>query len=214
MATDYTWRPNGVPIKAQGIAADPYLAFKLFVLPGLNDPNWIEDSTKITDTNMSKREWAGLVIHAIALMDLTGDSLRVAKMLDNDDGGLVRGESEAVYVEQTLATHRNKRHKTLLETVEARVTSKSSNGQNYAENRHLIIFCNMDGDLQEDELAKIVSKGRFNIVNIFGFNGKDRHYLSLLFDRDKADAPIHRCAISEAKLIEQAKKAKPIKKPS
>lgn len=162
---------------------------------------------------MSKREWAGLVIHAIAPMDLTGDSLRVAKMLDNDDGGLVRCESEAVYVEQTLATHKNKKHKTLLETVALRVESKSSNGQNHAENRHLIVFCNMDGDLQEDELAKIVSKGRFNIVNIFGFNGKDRHYLSLLFNRDKADAPIHRCAIIEARLIEQARQAEPLKQP-
>lgn len=208
---DYAWKPKGVPIKAQGIAVDPYLAFKLFVLPGLNDPNWIEDSSKITDTNMSKREWAGLSIHAIALMDKTGDSLRVAKMLDNDDGGLVRGESEAVYVEQTLATHRNKKHDNLLDTVADRVSSKSSNGENYAANRHLIVFCNMDGDLHEEELAKIVSKGRFNIVNIFGFNSKDRHYLSLLFDRDDATGPIHRCAISEAKLIEEAKKAKPKK---
>ena len=137
--TDYTWRPNGLPIKAQGIAVDPYLAFKHFVMPGLSDPNWIEDSDKITDTNMSKREWIGLIIHAIALMDKTGDSLRVAKMLDNDDGGLVRGESEAVYVEQTLATHRNKKHNTLLETVADRVEDKSSNGENYAANRHLIV---------------------------------------------------------------------------
>ena len=42
---DYAWRPKGLPIKAQGIAIDPYLAFKLFVLPGLNDPNWIEDGS-------------------------------------------------------------------------------------------------------------------------------------------------------------------------
>ena len=212
--TDYTWRPKGSAIKAQGIAADPYLAFKLFVLPALGDPNWIEDSSKVTDTGMSKREWIGLIVHAIALMDLTGDNLRVAKMLDNDDGGLVRGESEVVYVEQTLATHKNKKHDTLLETVAERVEDKSSKGESYAANMHLIVFCNMDGDLQEVELAKIVSKGRFNIVNIFGFNSNDRHYLSLIFDRDKADAPIHRCAISEANLIEQAKQAVSKKQPS
>jgi hypothetical protein len=207
--TDYTWRPKGLPIKAQGIAVDPYLAFKLFVLPGLNDPDWIEDSSKVTDTNMSKREWVGLIVHAIVLMDKTGDSLRVAKMLDNDDGGLVRGENEAVYVEQTLTTHKNKKHKTLLNTVAERVSDKSSNGDNYAANRHLIVFCNMDGDLQEAELAKIVSNGRFNIVNVFGFNSIDRHYLSLLFDRDNVNEPIHRCAIGEAKLIEQARQAQP-----
>lgn len=207
MATDYTWKPQGLPIKAQGIAGDPYLAFKLFVLPGLNDPNWIEDSTKVSDTNMSKREWVGLIIHAIALMDKTGDNLRVAKMLDNDDGGLVRGESEAVYVEQTLATHRNKKNKSLLQAVAERIEDKSSNGENYAANMHLIVFCNMDGDLQEAELAKIVANGKFNIVNIFGFNGKDRHYLSLLFDRDNLNGPMHRCAISETKLIEEAKRA-------
>jgi hypothetical protein len=204
---DYTWRPKGLPIKAQGIAVDPYLAFKLFVMPGLNDLNWIEDSSKVTDTGMSKREWIGLIVHAIALMDKTGDTLRVAKMLDNDDGGLVRGENEAVYVEQTLATHKNKKHDTLLETVAERVEDKSSKGESYAANMHLIVFCNMDGDLQETELARIVSEGRFNIVNIFGFNDKGRHYLSLLFDRDNADGPIHRCAIGEAKLIEAAREA-------
>ena len=204
---DYTWRPKGLPIKAQGIAVDPYLAFKLFVMPGLNDLNWIEDSSKVTDTGMSKREWIGLIVHAIALMDKTGDTLRVAKMLDNDDGGLVRGENEAVYVEQTLATHKNKKHDTLLETVAERVEDKSSKGESYAANMHLIVFCNMDGDLQETELARIVSEGRFNIVNIFGFNDKGRHYLSLLFDRNNADGPIHRCAIGEAKLIEAAREA-------
>lgn len=202
---DYTWRPNGLAIKAQGIALDPIVAFKNFVLPALGDANWIEDSKDVTDTSMSKREWIGLIVHAIALSDLTGDTLRVAKMLDNDDGGLVRGESEAVYVEQTLATYRsNEKYDTLLDAVSARVQDKSSKGQNYVDNMHLIVLCNINGDMQEDELAKIVSKGLFNIVNIFGFNGKDRHYLSFLFDKDKPDAPIHRVAISEAELIKKA----------
>ena len=205
MAIDYTWRPKGMAIKAQGISIDPILAFKHFVMPGLGDVNWIEDSSKVTDTSMSKREWIGLIVHAIALMDLTGNNLQVAKMLENDDGGLVRGSSEAVYVEQTLATHRDKRYKTLLGAVEGQVQAKSSRGQNYADNRHLIVFCNMNGDMQEDELAKIVSKGSFNIVTIFGFDGKTRHYLAYVFDRDKPNAPIHKCAISEAKLIEAAK---------
>jgi len=204
MATDYTWRPKGLAIKAQGVSVDPIVAFKHFVLPGLGDVNWIEDSSKVTDTAMSKREWIGLIIHSIALQDLTGNELQVAKMLENDDGGLVRGNSEAVYVEQTLATYRDKKYKTLLEAVEGQIKIKSSRGQNYADNRHLIVFCNMNGDMQEDELAKIVSKGSFNIVTIFGFDGKTRHYLAYVFDKDKTDAPIHKCAISEGKLIEAA----------
>ncbi len=193
-------------MKAQGVAIDPVLAFKHFVLPGIGQENWIEDSSKVTDTNMSMREWVGLVIHALALMDLTGDELQVAKMLDNDDGGLVRGNSEAVYVEQTLATHKDKGHKSLEDTVARRVESKSSRGKSYADNRHLIVFCNMDGNLEEDKLAAIVAKGRFNVVNIFGFSGANRHYLSFIFDRDKSDGSIHKAAISEANLIEAANK--------
>ena len=202
--TDYTWRPKSVAIKAQGISIEPILAFKHFVLPGIFTPDWIEDSSKVTDTKMSKREWIGLIIHALALMDLTGDKLLVAKMLDNDDGGLVRGNKEAVYVEQTLATHKDKKHVSLEKAVEGRVSDKSSKGQNYADNRHLIVFCNMDGELKENALAAIVAKGRFNIVTIFGFHGKDRHYLAYIFDREKSDGPIHKVAISEAKLIEEA----------
>jgi hypothetical protein len=209
---DYTWRPNGLPVKAQGIAVEPILAFKLFVLPAIGNPNWIEDSSKVTDTGMSKREWIGLIIHALALMELTGDSLRVAKMTDNDDGGLVRGENEAVYVEQTLATHKDARYQTLEQAVAGQVGHKSSRGQNYAENRHLIVLCNMDGNLDEDKLAAIVAKGQFNIVNIFGFNGKDRHYLSYIFDRDKPNPLIHKTAISEAVLVEAANELQAIPK--
>lgn len=202
--TDYTWKPNGLVIKTQGVPIEPILAFKHFVMPGLGDANWIEDSSNVTDTGMSKREWAGLIIHAIALMDLTDDKLLVAKMLDNDDGGLVRRNSEAVYVEQTLATHRDKKTKTLEEAVANRISDKSSKGENYAENRHLIVMCNMNGTMQEDKLAKIVSGGRFNIVTIFGI-GNDRRYLVYIFDKDKPDGPIHRTAISELELIKAAK---------
>ncbi len=202
--TDYTWRPKGLPIRAQGISIDPVLAFKKFVMPGLTEANWIEDSSKVTYTNMSKREWMGLIVHSIALSDLTGNVLLVAKMIDNDDGGLVRGSSEAVYVEQTLATYKDKKYKNLLEAVEGQIKDKSSHGPNYAENRHLIVFCNLDGNMEEDELAEIVSRGAFNIVTIFGFNGSNRHYLAYVFDKVKKDGPIHKCAINEAKLIEAA----------
>lgn len=204
--TDYTWKPNGLAIKAQGISLEPILAFKYFVMPGLGDLNWIEDSSDVTDTGLSKREWVGLIIHALALMDLTGDKLLVAKMQDNDDGGLVRGNSEAVYVEQTLATHRDKKSKTLEDAIANRIIDKSSKGENYAENRHLIVMCNMNGRLREDRLAEIVSRGRFNIVTVFGFSGNDRHYLVYVFDRDKLDSPIHRVAIREASLIQAANK--------
>lgn len=203
LMTDYTWKPDGLAIKAQGISIEPILAFKHFVMPGLSDANWIEDSSNVTDTGMSKREWAGLIIHALALMDLTGDKLLVAKMLDNDDGGLVRGNSEAVYVEQTLATHKDKKSKTLEEAVANRIEGKSSRGENYAANRHLIVMCNINGQLQEDKLAEIVSRGKFNIVTIFGISD-DRHYLAYIFDRDKPKGPIHRAAISESRLIEAA----------
>lgn len=202
--TDYTWRPQRLAIKAQGVSVDPIVAFKHFVMPALGDVNWIEDSSKVTDTAMSKREWIGLIIHSIALSDLTGNELQVAKMLENDDGGLVRGNSEAVYVEQTLATYRDKKYITLLEAVEGQIKLKSSRGQNYADNRHLIVFCNMNGDMEEDELAKIVSRGSFNIVTIFGFNGMTRHYLAYVFDKDRSNAPIHKCAINEAELIKAA----------
>lgn len=206
MAKDYTWRPYGLPIRVLGRPIDPILAFKHFVLPGIGVEGWVEDSSKVTDTGMSKREWIGLIIHALALMDLTGDQLRIAMMLDNDDGGIVRGNSEAVYVEQTLATHRDKRYKSLLEAVEGQVENKSAKGESYAANRHLVVFCNIDGDLEEGKLAAIVAKGRFDVITIFGFAKDSRHYLAFIFDRDKSDGPIHRVAISEAKLIEAASK--------
>jgi hypothetical protein len=64
-------------------------------------------------------------------------------------------------------------------------------------------MCNINGQMQEDNLAKIVSQGRFNIVTIFGIND-DRHYLAYVFDKDKVDGPIHRVAIRETGLIQAA----------
>jgi hypothetical protein len=200
---DYTWRPNGVTVNIQARSLDPFLAFKEFVLPALDSPEWVENSRKLTDTDMSSREWAGLVIHALALMDLTGDTFQVAREYSGGDGAITRtmhGRTLAVLVEQTLATHRE--HHDLLETVERRVQAKSNRGPNYSENKHLVVLCNINGQLEEGVLAKIVSESAFNIVNFIGFqeNGLGRHYLSFLFDKEVPGDPINRCAIDERKL--------------
>ncbi len=201
---DYIWKPHGIPIRVQGIPLEPILAFKQFVMPGIRDVDWIEDSSKVTDTGMSKREWLGLILHALALMDLTGDKSLVAKMFENDDGGLVRVcDNGAVYIEQTLATHMDKRYNSVHDALAGQIKDKSSRGQNYADNRHLLVFCNMDGVFEENKISVEVSKGCFNIVNILAFSSS-RQYLSLIFDREKSDGPIHKYVISETELIKSA----------
>lgn len=192
-------------MRIQARAGEPIQAFKLYVLPALNNPNWIENSRDVTDTKLSSREWAGLVMHAIALEDLTGDHMLVAAEDTGGDGAITRmngGVGEAVLVEQTLATHL--KHNDLLTAVEERVTAKSSQGENYAANKHLVVWCNITGEMDEEKLAKVVSKGRFNIVDIIGFHEKDKAYFCYIFDRDNDKKPIHRCSISERKLVEAA----------
>lgn len=205
--TDYTWKPKGLKVNIQAIAIDPILAFKLFVLPVMNNPGWIENSRDVTDTKLSSREWAGLVLHAISLIDKTGDDMQIAKESTGGDGALVRshdGKNEAVLVEQTLATHMESSD--LLKTIERRVQAKSGRGSNYSENKHLVVMCNIPGDLVEAELTKVVANGAFNIVNIIGFHEDERgrHFLCFVFDRDNTSGPIHRCAVDEEKLRQVA----------
>ena len=147
------------------------------------------------------------VIHAVAMSDVSGDEILVATENTGGDGAVVsveNGENMAVLVEQTLATY--KEDGDLLEVIRRRVGAKSSKGENYAENKHLVVLCNNNGDLIEKELAKIVSLGMFDIVNIIGFqdNEQGRHFLSYIFDKDVSDKAIHRMAIDNKKLWQAA----------
>ena len=205
--TDYSWKPDGYKIKIQGQSFRWPNALRNFVLPVRHQKGWIEDSKDVTNTKLSAREWFGLVIHSIAMSDVSGDEILVATENTGGDGAVVsveNGENMAVLVEQTLATH--KESGDLLEIIKRRVSAKSSNGKNYAENKHLVVLCNNDGDLIEKKLAKIVSEGQFDIVNIIGFqnNEQGKHFLSFIFDKDFPNKAIHRMAIYEDKLWQAA----------
>jgi hypothetical protein len=197
---DYRWRPQGLTIREEAITVHPLIAFEKFVVPGLGVPAWVEDSSNVTDTGMSKREWAGLVVHAFSLMSLTGDRLVVGKDFDGGDGVIVRENSngyvDGVHVEQTLVTH--KRHTDLEQGIKAELAKKSA--KQYP-NTHLIIWCNIEGNFDPPAIAQIVSGGAFNIVDVVGFNSGPRVYQSLLFDKDVLAKPIHSFHVKESDLL-------------
>lgn len=202
----YELKPLDEKVNIQARSGNPLEAFHKFVAPGLGNPGWIEDSVYVTDTGMSMREWAGLVVHCLSLMALTGQTFEVAKGDTPGDGLLVRrkGDSskggDCVYVEQTLATHRAyKEEVSLSRAIKDRVQAKSSRGANYSENTHLVVWCNLDGDFNNDEISKIVAQGGFNIVDIIGFNGEHRVYKSLVFDKDKGH--VHSFGVLEKDLL-------------
>jgi len=204
---DNTWRPDGVKIKVQGVPYDPYQALRNFVLPIRHIPGWIENSKDVTNTGLSAREWLGLILHALSLTDKTGEYVQVATEKTGGDGAIVRDENgvqHAVLVEQTLATYREKGD--FLEIIERRVSHKSGKGGNYALNKHLVVYCNNNGDLNEKELYPIVAKGLFNIVTIIGFqdNEKGRHFLCFVFDKDHPSEAIHKWAIKEPEFWQMA----------
>ncbi|MFZ2126505.1 MAG: hypothetical protein WAV04_03275 [Candidatus Microsaccharimonas sp.] len=204
---DYSWKPDGHKIKVQGVPYQWPLALRNFVLPVRHQDGWIENSKNVTNTGLSAREWFGLVVHAVAMSDVSGDEILVATEDTGGDGAVVsveNGENMAVLVEQTLATH--KEDGDLLDVIRRRVRAKSSMGENYAENKHLVILCNNNGDLIEKKLAKIVSIGMFDIVNIIGFqdNEQGRHFLSYIFDKDVPNKAIHRMVIDDSKLWQAA----------
>lgn len=186
----------------------PLIAFNTFVYHVARwDPNWIEHSPSVTDTSLSSREWAGLVIHAFSLMSLTKDNLEIGRDFNGGDGVLLKIEYEkdleivtGVFVEQTLVTY--KAHDNLTMGIAERIKAKSDKGKSYAWNKHLIIWCNINGEFNTDEIEKLVSTGRFSIVNVVGFNGKDRTYTSLIFDKD--EGLIHRFRVAEKDLVDDS----------
>jgi len=190
--TDFVFKRTDEKVIEQAIAVDPLTAFKKFVAPGLSDPRWIEDSSKITDTDMSKREWAGLVVHCFSLMAITKtNNMFIGKGFNGGDGYIVRiyegkkAQNDFVYIEQTLATHVSNKGKSVADAIHDRIKAKSSKGSNYSENTHLIVWCNMDGDMDVDERYGSVKQGAFNIVNIIAFHSPTRRYCSFLFDKDE-----------------------------
>lgn len=205
--TDNSWQPNGYKIRIQGTPLQWPLALRNFVLPIKHQSGWIENSKNVTNTELSAREWFGLILHAIALSDASGDVFLVSTENTGGDGAVVcyeNGAGTAVLVEQTLVTH--KENGKLLEIIKRRVEAKSAKGENYAENKHLVVFCNNDGDLIEKELIKIIKGGGFDIVNVIGFSESEqgRHYLSFIFDKDAPEGVIHRMAIKEPELWQAA----------
>lgn len=209
----YEWRPNGQKVIIQAHAVEPLLAFKSFVLPLLSDPNWIENSKYVSNTGMSAREWAGLVLHALVLSDATGENMQVAKTYaTTGDGAVVTNRgygNEAVLVEQTLVTYRA--HSDLETGVAERVKAKSSRGENYSENNHLVVWANITGNIDEEKMASIISKGGYNVVSLCGFRNDDmgRYFLCYLFDKDKKDGSIHKISVKERALINAAENIKP-----
>ena len=160
---------------------------------------------------MNKREWAGLVVHCLSLIHMTGQDMMVGKEYAGGDGMLARKVTEkgktsyhGVLVEQTLVTH--KAHTDLLTGVKERLEAKSSRGKNYAENKHLIIWCNIDGSFEPGSLAKVISIGAFNIVSIIGFDGNTRDYRCLIFDKKIKNRSIYSGRISEKWLLMEAAK--------
>lgn len=204
---EYVWRPSGIRLKESVVIIKPLVAFKHFVMPGLNDVNWIEDGKIITDTGMRKREWAGLILHSICLSDLTDREIDIAKDKIGGDGVIVTNENGnyyGCYIEQTLVTHRSIKHSGVTDGIRERLMDKSSKGESYTDNKHLVIMINQNGEIMPENIARIVSEGGYNIVNVIGYESTTRHYLCYLFDRENVNEPIHKCAIRESALIEQA----------
>ena len=167
------------------IVLEPRKAFQLFVAPRLHDEKWIEDSSKLTDTNMSSREWAGLVAYALSLSQLTGETLLVGKDGRNGDGTIARirpnGNYDGLFVEQTLLTYR--RHNDLLTGIKERIEGKSSKGKNYAGKQDLILWCNINGTVDVDKITAIVESDSnlFGGVAVMGFNKPTNTFVCYIF---------------------------------
>ncbi len=206
MADKY-WRPNGLKVKIKGTSMDPIQALRNFVLPLKDSPNWIEDSKEVTNTHLAAREWFGLILHAITLSDHTGDYFEVATENTGRDGAVVREEDRvkfAVIAEQTLVTHKERGE--LMEVLKKRIKAKDDKGEQYAENTHLVVLCNKEGELNYSELRETIKKSRFNVITIIVLAKlkEGNHFLCYLFDKDSPQEPIHICPVTESALWEEA----------
>lgn len=93
-----------------------------------------------------------------------------------------------------------------MEVLRKRVKAKDDRGEQYAENTHLVVLCNKDGDLHYSELSKIIKNSRFNVITIIVFAKlkEGRRFLCYLFDKDTPQKPIHICPVNESALWEEA----------
>ncbi len=186
--TEFGFTTQKLPYKEDVTVLEPKKAFEHFVAPRLHDNNWIEDSSKLTDTNMSSREWAGLVVYALSLSQLTGKALLVGKDSRDGDGAvaiaLPNGNYDGLFVEQTLLTHRA--HDNLLEGVKERIEGKSSKGKSYVGKQDLILWCNIDGTVDIDKITDIIEadSNLFRSVAVIGFNKATNIFMCYIFKKD------------------------------
>jgi hypothetical protein len=169
------------------IVIEPKKAFEEFVAPRLQDENWVEDSKKLTDTNMSSREWAGLVVYSLSLAQLINEDILVGKDSRNGDGVIVQplsnGRYNGLFLEQSLVTHRA--HNDLATGLLERIQSKSSKGEQYAGKQDLVLWCNLNGEINTVEIANMVDDktNLFSIVAVVGFNKSTNSFMCYIFKK-------------------------------
>lgn len=67
--------------------------------------------------------------------------------------------------------------------IKERIFAKSDLGDAYVGKQHLIVWCNMAGDIDVDSVAEMVKANRFLWVVLMGFNKGEGGFTNIVFSK-------------------------------
>lgn len=153
-------------MKTQGLMVKDLSQFlELMIKPILSTPGVLKKSKKWKNIGLSSRELLGLFLVCTAGRELTGVDWTISSDTDTDDGVVVcrtpPREGDAFATEQTYIPNftQGNINDLILEAIKA----KSSRGENYGKDRHLIVYCDKTGSLDLQLIkSNIVSNNIFS----------------------------------------------------
>lgn len=147
-------------MNTQGLMVKDLKQFlELMLKPILNTPGALRKSKKWKNIGLSSRELLGLFLVCAAGCELTGEDWTISTDPETDDGVVVcrtpPREGEAFATEQTYIPSfaQGDINDLILEAIKA----KSSLGENYGKDRHLIVYCDKKGSLNHQSIKRNIA---------------------------------------------------------
>ncbi len=147
-------------METQGLMVrDLHQFLELMLKPIPNTPGALRKSKKWKNTGLSSRELLGLFLVCTAGRELTGDDWTISSDPETDDGVVVcrtpPREGEAFATEQTYVPNfiQGNINDLILEAIK----TKSSRGENYGKDRHLIVYCDKTGSLDHQKIKNDIA---------------------------------------------------------
>ena len=173
----------------------------------IRNPDSLKSGKRFTNIKLTPREILGAFLICVVVKLISNQDWTLARDTENGDGLIVRLKkngkySDVIPLEQVYVRLRSNNgfHKSaIIKNIETQIWKKANKGKEYAKNRHLIIFLDVEGELDITSLKTCVEKinDRFDSYWLFA-PGDGLDYLVFLVKAERDQPAAYRVNIDKS----------------